>query len=502
MDVLDAAAVRAWAVAARRALELARDRIDAVNVFPVADRDTGTNVLLTVTGGADALAAAPDAAGADEAARVLARGAMLAARGNSGVIVSQYLAGFARALVPAAGPADVARALVAAARAARESTGDPQEGTVLTLADAVGQGARVAVDAGAGLDAMLRQASADAHGSLAAISAAHPLLQAAHVVDAGACALLVVLDSLTAAVEGAEGDLDLDWLPAAGPRPAAAPDEGGAYEVMLLVSASGGEDLADALLAAMRRVGDSVAVVGTEAIWHVHVHTDDPEAAIEAAALGRREQVVVRLVDAPHLPGTWPVDPPERGSRWGVVACTPSAPLARWYAGAGAVALVACPEVPVRAGHVLRAVTDTGAASVAVLPGEVVSADQLGTLLDDEHAGPVVEVLGAADELAVAVAALALAGSEASAVRTRAAVEALSRLRVAEGADASAPAVVALIDVVRDVAPDAEAATVLHRDPLGAGVSAEVAAAAELRGLEVAFVGPTGRGPAVVVGLD
>lgn len=505
MDVLDAAAVRAWAAGACSALELARDNIDAVNVFPVADRDTGTNMLLTVTGGADAVRREPDASDAAQVARAFARGAMLAARGNSGVIVSQYLAGFARALVPPAGPAEVARCLGAAARAARESTGDPQEGTVLTLADAVAQGALVAVDAGVGLDAMLRQASADAHASLEAISAAHPLLHAARVVDAGACALLVVLDALAAAVAGGAdgpGEQDLAWLPAATPRPVDGDAGGGAYEVMLLVSGDPGADLADGLHAAMRAVGDSVAVVGTDGIWHVHVHTDDPAAAIEAAALGAREQVVVRLVDAPHLPGTWPVDPPERGARWGVVACTASAALAHWYAGAGAVALVACPEAPVRSRHLLRAVTDTGAASVAVLPGEAVAADQLAAVIDDEHAGPVVEVLGATDEVSVAVAALALAGSEASAARTHAAVEALSRLRVLSGPDATAPGVVALVDVVRSAAVDAEALTVLHRDELGAGVAEAVAAAADVRGLDVAFVGPTGRGPAVVVGLD
>jgi dihydroxyacetone kinase-like predicted kinase len=502
VEVLDAAAVRAWAAAGRRALELARDRIDAVNVFPVADADTGTNVLLTVTGGLDALTAAPGAADVGEAARAFARGAMVAARGNSGVIVSQYLAGFARGLVAPAGPAEVARALGVAARAARDATGDPQEGTVLTLADAVAQGALVAVDAGAGLAAMLRQASADAHGSLAAISDAHPLLHAARVVDAGACALLVVLDALAAAVDGAAAEPALDWLPTGGPRPVEAGDEGGAYEVMLLVGGAPREDLADRLLGAMRRVGGSVAVVGGDGLWHVHVHTDDPAAAIEAARLGTREQVVVRLVDAPHLPGVWPVDPPERDARWGVVACTSSASLARWYAGAGAVALVACPEAPVLARHVVRAVTDTGAASVALLPGAAVGADELGAVLDDERVGPVVEVLGARDELGVAVAALALAGSAASAARTRAAAEALVRLRTATAADASLPGVVALVDAVRRDAPDAEAVTVLHRAPLDDGVTDGVAAAAEARGLEVTFVGPTGRGPAVTVGLD
>src|SRR5689334_2566370 len=93
VELLDAGAVRAWAAAACSALDAARDRIDAVNVFPVADSDTGTNVLLTVTGGAEAVALVDPDAGAPEVARAFARGALLSARGNSGVIVSQYLTG-------------------------------------------------------------------------------------------------------------------------------------------------------------------------------------------------------------------------------------------------------------------------------------------------------------------------------------------------------------------------------------------------------------------------
>ncbi|WP_235843548.1 DAK2 domain-containing protein, partial [Cellulomonas algicola] len=88
MDVLDADVLRAWAGGARTALALARPAVDAVNVFPVADADTGTNALLTITGGAEAVAALPAGTGALAVARAFARGALLAARGNSGVILS------------------------------------------------------------------------------------------------------------------------------------------------------------------------------------------------------------------------------------------------------------------------------------------------------------------------------------------------------------------------------------------------------------------------------
>ncbi len=176
VDRLEAGAVRAWALASHAALAGSRERIDAVNVFPVPDTDTGTNVLLTVTGGVDALTAAPPVAGEDvrDVARLFARGALHAARGNSGVILSQYLTGFAQALPADAAAADVARCLGSAARAARESMQEPQEGTILTLADAVARSAETAADAGADLTTMLDSVVADAHLALAGISAEPP----------------------------------------------------------------------------------------------------------------------------------------------------------------------------------------------------------------------------------------------------------------------------------------------------------------------------------------
>ena len=135
MDLLEAAAVRAWAEATRTALGVAADRIDAVNVFPVADSDTGTNVLLTVVGGADAVALVPaDAAARDVAERSPAAPALRRAA-TPASSWSQYLTGLARALPARAGRCRGRSRAGRAARAAREATVEPQEGTVLTLAD-------------------------------------------------------------------------------------------------------------------------------------------------------------------------------------------------------------------------------------------------------------------------------------------------------------------------------------------------------------------------------
>ncbi|WP_456845625.1 DAK2 domain-containing protein [Cellulomonas sp. P5_C6] len=499
MDLLEAATVRSWAGAALTALEGARDRIDAVNVFPVADSDTGTNVLLTVAGGRDAVGLVGPEAGAPEVARAFARGALLAAHGNSGVIVSQYLTGFARGLPDGAGAHEVARCLAVAARAAREATVEPQEGTVLTLADVVAGAARTAADAGADLPTMLAEAVAEALRALGRISAVHPVLRAARVLDAGACALLVVLDALArSAAEERPVVVPLDWLPTAPAHLASVEPSGGAFEVMLLVSDDHPQvDTGAELRRRMGALGDSVAVVGGDGWWHVHVHTDDPAAAIEGAALGRREQVLVRLLSGAHAGGSALDGGPER---WGVVVCTAAPGLAAWYASAGAVTLVQCPEAPVRAVHLERAVTDSGAARVVLLPGAAGAVGPLAT------PGVLVDVLDAADEVRLVVGTLALAGAGPTAEGRAAADGALARLGVAEVEVATVrsacDAADALLGTARAV--PAESLTLLVRDVTGDGLVDAVVEhlAAHHPGVEATAVGPTGHGPALVLGLD
>ncbi|MBB2921212.1 DAK2 domain-containing protein [Cellulomonas cellasea] len=537
MERLDGTALRAWAAAATTALAAARARVDAVNVFPVADSDTGTNVYLTVAGGSEALAreeqgaagrgeppgggqdaasgddgAAPSGdvrvgeapggpddsggggePGADVVARRFAHGALLAARGNSGVIVSQYLAGLARTLPATAGPVDLALALTSAAHAARSAVAEPQEGTVLTLAEVVARSATSAADRGSGLGGVLAAALADGHASLGRISAEHPVLRAARVVDAGACALLVLLDALGRVVAGEGGAAaDLDWLPAAGSHPhgrgtTAGPDGeaathgpgegGGAYEVMLLVRSpaavddrppadatgpadgtarAGGPDAADArhrpdgldlapeLSARMQALGDSVAVVGGDGLWHVHVHTDDPGRAVVEAALGERDQVVVRLL----------VDRAATGlpTGLGVVACTGSVDLAGPLASLGAVTLVRCDGTGVTERHLVRAITDTGTSHVVVLPGDVATAELARRCADAlAPAGLTVEVLPALDELRVTVGAIALAGSDpdaGAAARVASCLRSLRGLRTAEVTDPAPASALEAVDAL------------------------------------------------------
>ncbi|WP_051681711.1 DAK2 domain-containing protein [Cellulomonas sp. HZM] len=485
--VLDDAVARAWVAGAHDALSRARERIDAVNVFPVPDSDTGTNVLLTVAGGARAVDDARPGPGADAVLAAFARGCLRSARGNSGVIVSQYVAGFARRVGAAADATQVAAALGSAARAARQAMADPQEGTVLTLADAVADAAAEAAAASAPLPALLAQVLDDARASLGDISSRHPVLRRSGVLDAGACALLVVLDALAGAVAGRHPGLG--WLPAVGfEEQTVQHGDGGAYEVMLLVRVPQDAEVAGPLRSALGAVGDSVAVVGDRDWLHVHVHTDDPAAAIAACVVGRREQAVVRLVEGGHGQSA---DEPA----WGVVVCTRAPALAAWYAATGAVALVACPEEPLRAEHVARAVADAGGARVLLVPGDAVDDAVLAEVAAVHGDG--VRVAPARGELEAVVATLASVSSADPAAGAR---DALTRLRVVASVGDAGVDVVADAVAGIDGIDGGESLTVLHREAFDDDMRARVLAAAGDR--EVAFVGPTGRGPLVVVGVD
>jgi DAK2 domain fusion protein YloV len=147
-ESVDAAAVRRWCAAGLDALRRHQSEIDDLNVYPVPDGDTGTNLALTMSAAAAAVAAAPGSSSAGELLAVAARGALLGARGNSGIILAQLLKGLASALASARaiGPGELAAALERAAGSAYAAVAAPVEGTVLSVASAA---ARAAADAAA-----------------------------------------------------------------------------------------------------------------------------------------------------------------------------------------------------------------------------------------------------------------------------------------------------------------------------------------------------------------
>ena len=307
----DVEAVRAVAAAALASLEANRGRINDLNVYPVPDGDTGTNLTLTARGVVEALATA-EPSGRAALAQQVTRAALMSARGNSGVILSQIVRGAAEAL-GAAGAIDgrvAADALREASDAAYRAVRRPVEGTMLTVIRELAEEAER--QRSLPLPELLARLVEHGEGAVARTQEQLDVLREAGVVDAGGAGLLEIVRGVAAAVRG-------EPLPEARPH-----EELGLDAVHLELSAFRyctvflleGERLdAAALERELEPLGDSLLVVGDETALKVHVHTDDPGAAISAAtAVGTIDRVEIanmhdqtvereeRLVEALGLP--------------------------------------------------------------------------------------------------------------------------------------------------------------------------------------------------------
>lgn len=378
---LDALAVRTWCGLALRSLGRAREEIDAINVYPVADGDTGTNLYLTVesaTAAVEAVFAGYEQGGPSlaDALRAMAHGALIGARGNSGTILAQLLRGLAQVLaadgvgdVSHADGTDLRRALRRAADAAREAVAHPVEGTVLTVASA-------AADAADGAEgdcgAVVLAAYEGARAALAATPRQLAVLGRAGVVDAGGRGLVTVLASLVEAITGEAlpeetytGAAGADVCPEA---PEHAGEGGPAYEVIYLLEAD------DAAVARLRErldtLGDSLVVVGGDGLWNVHVHVDDAGAAVEAGVeAGRPHRIRIThfAVGDVHTGGE---RPPREPAQRAVVAVVPGEGLAGLYAEAGATTVLARPGEPPASGELAQALRRAHAREVVLLPND------------------------------------------------------------------------------------------------------------------------------------
>lgn len=282
LEAMDGDVVRQWCRLAADALAQTRAAIDALNVFPVPDADTGTNLQLTLLSAADAAEAVQAGSQHGEVWQAAANGALLGACGNSGVIVSQVLRGLAEICGPAArcDGEVLARALAHAAAAARAAVRRPAEGTVLTVADAAALAAAACCET---LVAAVTAAAAGARVALARTQQQLAVLAASGVVDAGAAGYCVLLDALVAAVTGRVPEAyEVPAAAVRGTAPAAGSDPAGVgagYEVTYLLTAS-----APAVAGLRERLdglGDSLVIVGGGDLWNVHVHVADAGAAIE-----------------------------------------------------------------------------------------------------------------------------------------------------------------------------------------------------------------------------
>ncbi|MEU2119317.1 DAK2 domain-containing protein [Streptomyces sp. NPDC016459] len=360
---LDAEAVRSWCARTLDALGREREEIDAINVYPVADGDTGTNLYLTAEAAHQAVeavfaASAPDTA---ETVRAMAHGALLGARGNSGTILSQLLRGMAGVLAEGCDGDHLARAFAEAASAARRAVAHPVEGTILTVATA----AAVACAAGGGLVEVAGKAHDGARTALAATSGQLAVLERAGVVDAGGRGLVTVLGALLETVTGqAPPPPDTAAVPYA-PREECPTEGGPAYEVIYLLEAE--EAAVELLRGRLDALGESLVVVGGDGLWNVHVHVDDAGAAVEAGVeAGRPHRIRITHFAA----DTAATDVRGERVQRAVVAVVPGEGLAGLCAEAGATTVRTKPGEPPAGDELLDAIRRAHAREVVLLPND------------------------------------------------------------------------------------------------------------------------------------
>lgn len=363
LRVLEAAAER---------LERSVDEVNALNVYPVPDGDTGTNMLHTCSSALKhARAAEPTLSAVTGAA---AHGALMGARGNSGVILSQIVRGLkeACASVEALGPAQLREAVRLGRRYAHEAVTAPAPGTILTVAAAM-EGAAEGADLAGTLANIVRAADA----AVARTREENATNKAAGVVDAGAKGLFYLLEGALAAVEGRA----IAVAPGAGSVAHAAHVVAsevsswmGAYDVQFLVE-NPSRPIADVRREMEEFGADCVLVVGDETVMKVHVHTLHPDEIVRIGlTAGRLADVVVEDLEAmtaAHERATGiVVAPPPPAAEVGVLAVVPGAGFATVAASLGATSLRGGPTMNPSTEEILAGIREANARHVIVLPND------------------------------------------------------------------------------------------------------------------------------------
>ena len=360
-------------------------RINALNVYPVPDGDTGTNMLLTLESTLRDAAEA-EYSGPEEASRAVARAALMGARGNSGVILSQMIRGACDVLAER-GSLDAA-AFAAAMDGARErayaSVREPVEGTMLTV---IKDAARAAVEAVEGgeedLPAVIRASAVEAHESVRRTPELLDVLRDAGVVDAGGLAVAVILDGLYACVTGEEIESTFEADENAPDLTAIhADEEAWGYCTQFVVSGFDGD--ADEFEEHVYANGKSVLVIADEDTVNVHVHTQDPGAVLSyAGGFGRLARVKIEDMEAQVRSRTG-VGAGRVVGDVGVVAASRGAGNRKLFEEMGAVVVEGGQGANPSAADLAKAVEEAGSPVVVILPNNkniVPTAERVGELV-------------------------------------------------------------------------------------------------------------------------
>lgn len=378
--------------AAYVALKLRAAKIDALNVYPVPDGDTGTNMLLTLRSVMEAVSASPDLRG-EAAAKAVSRAALMGARGNSGVILSQILRGACEKLGRAStlDAKAMAEALGGAKERAYSAVREPVEGTMLSVVKDAAAAAQAFVESGKSDPVeVLREAACAAHESVRRTPELLRVLREAGVVDAGGYGVAVILDALRASLAGEEPELD--------DGDEAVPNEGLLRELVehsaeeawgycteFVVNGFSGDP--EEFAGWVHDVGKSVLVIPDEDLVKVHLHTQDPGGAISyAGSFGRLSGVKVDDMEAQTKARASHEDAAP-ASELGVVVSSRGAGNRAFFERMGAVVVEGGQGANPSTEDFVRAVAETGARSVILLPNNknvVPTAEQVASLVDAE----------------------------------------------------------------------------------------------------------------------
>ena len=351
-----------------------REQLNRLNVFPVPDGDTGTNMALTVASVVDALAPMTDESTMDEVCSAIAQGSLMGARGNSGVILSQMLRGMTDRFrsVTAITPSVLADSLAQADRLARQAVVRPVEGTILTVARAAAQGANATKSS---LSALVRGARERAREALARTPEQLPVLKQAGVVDSGGSGLVLLFDALfhVACDDPLPSPPDVDT---AAPTPttmrgALVGVDSPRYEVMYLLE--GADPGLEAFREAWTKIGESIVIVGGDGLYNCHIHTDHIGPAIEAGLeMGRPRSIRVTDLEDETAIAHHDVAPPGSPDvvvATAVVAVVAGSGLEKIFRSLGVTALVAGGQsMNPSAAELLAAIAQCAAREVVVLP--------------------------------------------------------------------------------------------------------------------------------------
>ena len=365
---------------AHAALAAHASKIDALNVYPVPDGDTGTNMLMTVRSILEKVSTTPGLEG-EEAARVISRAALMGARGNSGVILSQIVRGACEVLGEASAldAGEISAAITGAQERAYATVSEPVEGTMLSVIKDAAGAAQTCVERGEkGRLEVLRAAAREAHASVKRTPELLDVLAEAGVVDAGGLGVAVILDGLVAALGGEElapVDLLEEEKPEAGgtrlrETVVHSAEEAWGYCTEFFVDGFSGDETG--FEARIHELGKSVLVIPDDDLVKVHLHTQDPGGALTyAAGFGRLSGVKVEDMEAQtraRVQGDDGPVPSKAVTNIGVVATSRGTGNRELFESMGVVVVEGGQAANPSAEELVRAVQAAGAEDVILLP--------------------------------------------------------------------------------------------------------------------------------------